>query len=62
MMMVITREEVEKEIGEKAAIAHEERIDRMLLRELSGGDYLVDKLKELEERLEELESLVSDAR
>ena len=49
-MMAITKAESEREI------AHEERNYKNMLRELSGGGYLVRKLKELEERLEKLES------
>ena len=53
--MATTRADAERELKEKAEIAHEERLYKLMLSELPGGGFLVRKLRELEERLDKLE-------
>ena len=54
-MVAKTIKEARREILEVAELAEHERINKMLLSELPGGGYLVRKLRELEDRLNELE-------
>ena len=53
--MAKTKIEVLEEMRELAELVEHERINKLLLRELPGGDYLVRRLGEIEKRLNELE-------
>ncbi|KKL06051.1 hypothetical protein LCGC14_2599890 [marine sediment metagenome] len=55
MMAAKTKTEALKEMRELAELAEHERINKLLLRALPGGDYLVRRLGELERRLNKLE-------